>query len=273
MELRRMADALLRFQASPLASFLTPSVTARWPGGKQFSCRGSSATHIHRSFSIMTKRCAIRPPVTTLASAAEPRNETTEGKDNKVESLGWTSSGVGKPGSNGSPSSKPGQGKGSAWPYRNRTKEQELLMNGGTTADDLLKAINDRRNNIKRPSSDLDFSRMLDPSSSRSGVLGLMHAVDSEMMMPKPEKIPMRLNPSSGRSITMTSGIDVGRGFRLLEQSCSRNKVRLDAKMQRFHERGGLKRKRLRRERWRKMFMKSFKAAISRVKELKHQGW
>jgi len=69
------------------------------------------------------------------------------------------------------------------------------------------------------------------------------------------------------------AGIDVGRGFRLLEQSCARNGVRRDANSQRFHERPGLKRKRLRRERWRRKFMEGFKATVGRVKQLKNQGW
>lgn len=67
--------------------------------------------------------------------------------------------------------------------------------------------------------------------------------------------------------------IDVGRGFKLLEMSCARNKVRREANNQRFHERPGLKRKRLRRERWRKKFMEGFKATVGRVKQLKNQGW
>jgi hypothetical protein len=83
----------------------------------------------------------------------------------------------------------------------------------------------------------------------------------------------MRLTPSTGRTVTIGNGIDIGRGFRLLGQSCARNKVRADFTKQRFHERGGLKRKWLRRERWRRRFMAGFKAAIGRVKQLKNQGW
>lgn len=83
----------------------------------------------------------------------------------------------------------------------------------------------------------------------------------------------MRLTPKTGRTVNIGAGIDIGRGFRLLEQSCARNKVRSDFTKQRFHERGGLKRKRLRRERWRRRFMDGFKSTIARVKEMKRQGW
>jgi ribosomal protein S21 len=83
----------------------------------------------------------------------------------------------------------------------------------------------------------------------------------------------MRLEPSTGRSINVGTGIDFARGLRLLEQSCARNRVRADFTSQRFHERGGLKRKRLRRQRWRRRFMEGFKATVGRVKQLKNQGW
>jgi small subunit ribosomal protein MRP21 len=97
--------------------------------------------------------------------------------------------------------------------------------------------------------------------------------VASSQDIPVPQKVPMRLNPSTGRSVTISSTLDLSRGLRLLEQNCARNKVRSDFTRQRFHERPGLKRKRLRRERWRRRFMLGFKAAVSRVKELKNQGW
>jgi len=65
----------------------------------------------------------------------------------------------------------------------------------------------------------------------------------------------------------------VGRAFSLLGRYCSFNKVKTDWVTQRFHERPGLKRKRLKRVRWRRRFMDGFKAAVTKVKELKKQGW
>lgn len=90
---------------------------------------------------------------------------------------------------------------------------------------------------------------------------------------PRAQKVALRLTPSTGRAVPIGSGIDVARGFKLLEQSCARNKVKQDFRKQMFHERGGIKRKRLRRERWRKRFMLGFRATVNRVKELKKQGW
>ncbi|KAH8172254.1 ribosomal protein s21 domain-containing protein [Sarocladium implicatum] len=42
---------------------------------------------------------------------------------------------------------------------------------------------------------------------------------------------------------------------------------------QRFHERRGMKKKRLRMERWRKQFKAGFRETVKRVMELKRQGW
>lgn len=149
-------------------------------------------------------------------------------------------------------------------------------MNGGTSADDLLATLNEhRKSDPVRNSSAFDLSRMLDPSSSlvQDSTRGMMAGLQRDITSAKTERMKMKLNPSTGRSVSIGMGIDVGRGFRLLEQSCARNKVRSDANKQRFHERGGLKRKRLRRERWRKRFMEGFKATVGRVKQLKNQGW
>jgi len=101
----------------------------------------------------------------------------------------------------------------------------------------------------------------------------LVRTLDSEIPSGILHKIPLRLNPSMGRHASVTQTIDVGRAFKMVEMSCGRNRVRGDANKQRFHERPGLKRKRLRRERWRKRFQEGFKATVNRVKQLKHQGW
>jgi len=102
----------------------------------------------------------------------------------------------------------------------------------------------------------------------------LMNAVNMDIMpMPGLNKVPLRLNPSMGRHQLVSERVDVGRAFQLVEMSCAKNKVRRDVQKQRFHERPGLKRKRLRRERWRTRFQEGFKATVNRVKQLKQQGW
>lgn len=81
------------------------------------------------------------------------------------------------------------------------------------------------------------------------------------------------LRPSTGRTIEKYGNVDVARAFTLLDMACKKNGVRRDVKLQKFHERPGLKRKRLRSERWRYMFRGGFRATVQRVSELRKQGW
>ncbi|KAI1877345.1 hypothetical protein JX265_003353 [Neoarthrinium moseri] len=83
----------------------------------------------------------------------------------------------------------------------------------------------------------------------------------------------IRCVPRTGRTIQVSKGADVARSFKLLNMQCTANRVRQDFSRQKFHERGGLKRKRLASERWRRRFKKGFQATCKRVDELRRQGW
>lgn len=89
----------------------------------------------------------------------------------------------------------------------------------------------------------------------------------------KPVDVKYRLRPVVGRTVNLQTGVDVARAMALLNMKCALNKVRYDANLQRFHERPGLKRKRLHSHRWRVMFREGFKATCSRVRSLAKQGW
>ena len=92
---------------------------------------------------------------------------------------------------------------------------------------------------------------------------------------PRLEPAPFKLDSTVGRTIQVNSGvgIDVGRAFRMLDQRCALNSVRRDFQRQRFHERPGLKRKRLKSERWRKRFKEQFQQTVRTVVKMKAQGW
>ncbi|KAG8157990.1 hypothetical protein KVR01_012262 [Diaporthe batatas] len=86
--------------------------------------------------------------------------------------------------------------------------------------------------------------------------------------------VKYRLRPSVGRTVHLVKDkVDLARGLALLNLRVRTNKVSQDVSRQRFHERPGLKRKRLRRERWRTNFKEGFKATCKRVTELARQGW
>jgi small subunit ribosomal protein MRP21 len=85
----------------------------------------------------------------------------------------------------------------------------------------------------------------------------------------------MKLGPTLGRTVHVDNqrGIDVARAFRSMEVQVARNSVRKEFARQKFHERPGLKRKRLHSERWRKRFKIAFKATVKRVLKMRKQGW
>ena len=91
----------------------------------------------------------------------------------------------------------------------------------------------------------------------------------------KVEPLPFKLNSSVGRTIPVRQdqGMDIGRAFRMLEMRCAQNSVRKDMMRQRFHERPGLKRKRLKSERWRRRFKEDFQGTVRMVMKMKAQGW
>ncbi|KAI0161827.1 hypothetical protein GGR52DRAFT_561296 [Hypoxylon sp. FL1284] len=90
---------------------------------------------------------------------------------------------------------------------------------------------------------------------------------------PTVRRTTLRTVPRTGRTVQVTSAVDVARSFKLLGSQIATNQVRQEFRKQRFHERPGLKRKRLKSERWRKRFKKGFNACVRRVKELTKQGW
>lgn len=84
-----------------------------------------------------------------------------------------------------------------------------------------------------------------------------------------------RLNPTYGRTVDLDAkrGRDIVRAIGMMGAMMHRNKVKLDFNRQKFHERGGLKRKRLNSERWRRRFKDGFMKVTKRVSELTRKGW
>lgn len=253
MELRKAADALLRSSSSPLAALLTPSVSARWAT--------ASSRPSQRAFASSARRYAAdSQPSATESAQASPAQAAAKEPSN------WTSGGRG------------GNSSSRILPLRQKSEDSAWLnsLNGGHSAADLLGGFNavSKTRAPRTPvniNSPLNLDGMLSPKSD-ADIAVAMRKLSAAFTTQAP-KAALRLEPKTGRTVTVGGGIDVGRAFRLLGQSCSRNNVRRDFAMQRFHERGGLKRKRLARERWRRRFLDGFKATVERVKEMKKQGW
>ncbi|KAK7752020.1 hypothetical protein SLS62_005982 [Diatrype stigma] len=103
--------------------------------------------------------------------------------------------------------------------------------------------------------------------------LGRKSEPDTTTIVEMPPKPTVRLVPRLGRTVQVSRNVDVARSFKLLGVQMTQNKVRSDFQRQKFHERPGLKRKRLHSERWQRRFKLGFKETVNRVKELAKQGW
>jgi small subunit ribosomal protein MRP21 len=122
---------------------------------------------------------------------------------------------------------------------------------------------------------------MMSPTRSREerelgdaiDMAGINGDLAGEFAAPSVARPKLRLNPTTGRTVLIGGTTDLAYGFKMLDIGVNQNRVKRDFQQQRFHERGGLKRKRLGRERWRKRFGEGFKAVVGRVKYLRKQGW
>lgn len=124
-------------------------------------------------------------------------------------------------------------------------------------------------NNFKTPGIIEDLKDLGVFSPTNEDLLSCIDAMNNEPA----SEIKYRLRPSIGRTVNVDSKVDLARGLGLLNLKVRVNQVSRDLAKQRFHERPGLKRKRLRRERWRARFKDGFKATCKRVQDLARQGW
>ncbi|KAH8654004.1 hypothetical protein BGZ60DRAFT_419135 [Tricladium varicosporioides] len=269
MEVRRAADMLLRTNSSLLANFLAPATNVRCATQQRILSGFSHPVCLNRNFVTSSRNQAARPDVTTstapppLSSESSLENTTGTSIKSEADSIAkqlWTA-----------PSSRPS-------PFAPRASPFSAAKKPTNTAYEMLDFLNSHKSTQSR----MDTSKMSDPFSAnipgqspaeQELMESLNMDLDLSVINNTTHKIPMRLNPSTGRNVPVTGSVDLGRAFLTLERSCQQNRVRADLNRQRFHERPGLKRKRLRRERWRKRFGQGFQATVLRVKQLKNQGW
>jgi len=120
-----------------------------------------------------------------------------------------------------------------------------------------------------------ETSKMLFPEPDRPA--GSTSATSKSKPRPPPSKDIGELRLSSRTGLTVNvdprNTADLGFKLRRLNMVVARNKVQQDFRRQRFHERPGLKRKRLKSMRWRRRFAVGFQKAVSKVQELRRKGW
>ena len=90
-----------------------------------------------------------------------------------------------------------------------------------------------------------------------------------------PNLTPLRLSPALGRTIPISPGrgVDLGRALGMLGMRLAKNRVRADMQAQKFHERPGLKRKRLRTDRREKRFLRKYIEMKQKVLYMVRKGY
>lgn len=83
----------------------------------------------------------------------------------------------------------------------------------------------------------------------------------------------LRTRPPTGRTVHLAGSTDLPRALKALDAHVRKNKIKRLWQLQKRHERPGLKRKRLKTERFAKRFREGFVATVKRVQELTNQGW
>lgn len=88
-------------------------------------------------------------------------------------------------------------------------------------------------------------------------------------------KTELKLGPTLGRQVHVEpeKGLDLAAAIRVLESTCSQNRVKQSAAEQRFHVRKGMIRKNQRRVRWRRLFKFSFNETVKKIQRMQAQGW
>ncbi|KAK3352534.1 hypothetical protein B0T25DRAFT_187507 [Lasiosphaeria hispida] len=142
----------------------------------------------------------------------------------------------------------------------------------GPPVDDLLSTGAFRRASPNRAFSAAEIPHMIANDASNGLKKWSSQDFEADYLRAEKERT-IRTRPSTGRTVLVTGSSDVGRSFRTLEMLCKRNKVSREFNLQRFHERPALKRKRQKRERWRVRFQQGMRSTISRVMQLRAQGW
>ncbi|KAH0559561.1 hypothetical protein GP486_003926 [Trichoglossum hirsutum] len=244
MGLRRLGEVALRSRISPFTSILLPSSSITSCPPRLWHAAPSPAPTQHKpaiarpcNRSISTTNLPRREQSTT---APAPRPDSTPTDDSELETL------------------------------LDLPPKSHWNQAGSKTKSSASDIISHYRN---YGASRVPTNRMLSPSAD-----GTTSPSTSLLDTPAPRPPPqptIRLNASTGRTVLVESrrGMDLARAFRVLDIMCRQNSIKQDFMRQRFHERPGLKRKRLESQRWRKRFMLGFKGMVGKVDEMRRKGW
>ena len=258
MKTYRIGNALLKSHPSPLLSFLAPSIPTSllWSiNASQPLSKPESFLYRTRIRNLVTKTPSLQVPANASAQIREEgsndvssrQSQSDEGARHEMDNIiDFVPESQFRPQNASTPIAPSARPMSSADLIRNRkssltSRISQPLMNEGALAEAMVGVDNYHRGGRPLP----------------------------------PLKRPIRLDAFVGRSeeVDSSRGNDLARKLRLLEIKLSLNRVRADFNAQRFHERAGLKRKRLKSQRWRKRFKEGFKAVVKKVQDMRKRGW
>lgn len=87
-----------------------------------------------------------------------------------------------------------------------------------------------------------------------------------------PPDLPVKLGPPVGRTVDVLAG-NPARALKMLSRQLRANHIKREMVAQKFHERPGLKRKRIAKMTWRTSFKHAFIGTVAEIKRMKRQGW
>ena len=289
MELRRLGDPILRPRATPLLSFLAPSVSQSWwliaASGSARNRLANKPRKTNSSFHTATCRSAESPASPTEIAKPEknlPRPKASNAADLSFLKKPQKDSSNAPPKSSFSRRFAPDQNVATLLDQTlgslpNPAKREPSTPNIQSSADKTRKAWGtflERERGARTPgqvAQSMDFPTPMDPQGNPSTSL-----LNNIKLNPAVRaKRTIRSRPTVGRTIEVyqEGGQHVAGALKRLDILCQANRIRSDQFRQRFHERPGLKRKRLKSERWRKLFKASFKMTVARVQEMRRKGW
>ena len=248
MEVRRFGEKLLRCRDSPVLHFLAPSIHRASVTRPSIS-RSIYPRH-QELFSTSAQRCEERTTPQPQRSRDTEFSKAVNTNPLILDLLNSTFD----------PKNGPAK--------QDSSSSADMLEN--PFKDDLYRPEHESR--ASRDGSIVSGMHM--PGSLDSNYLrraAARVARDNEKVIPR-NTATIKSRPSLGRTVEVTErGVAVA--LQQLEAECRRNNLRVDQKRQRFHERPGMKRKRLKSERWRKRFKIAFKATVQKVQDMRKKGW
>lgn len=276
MDLRRLGDPLLKPRPSPIFSFLLPSfhssrramttcrkariVPTKPP--RYLKCKfHSSSIHRAQSSSSAADLDELEDLPQSNHSGPSPTTSPQQrASDNQIDAL--LESTFNKPYSS------------RRKPYTPPKETSASMLDAGHKAAEYYSM---RERGARSPGSlarSMAFPSPQETNTARESKY-LRNNDQQIQLKPKRAMRTIRSRPTVGRTVEINPDrdVDFGRALRTLGIQCAVNRVRADLQRQRYHERPGMKRKRLKSERWRKLFRESFRATVGRVKEMRRKGW